>query len=372
MVGRDRVRRHAAAVGAHGDPHAGDRRGRNVRGDRGDHRVRPLPGDQPARDVAGRNVRDDGVLAAGGDAVDLKRRALPEPLERGEAGLADHLVETKTGAVGLLVEGDPADLRASRLRQFGDPVVEAIDGDPAVGAVQAREDVDERVQRVGDGAAEAAGVQVFIGTLDDDVEGGQPLGGDRQRRLARTPHRTVGRDDQVGGELLGVRAEVGRQVRAPDLLLALEEELHVQRQSALLLEEGLRDLEHEVDGPLVVAAAAAAHDVAVDGELERWGRPLGEVSGGLHVVVAIDQDRRGLGPTEPVGAHHGVALGGHHVPVGERQLRGEPLRRSLHGRGARVTADARDGDVRRELGQVVGVVRVKGEHGRRRSRGSGR
>ena len=132
--------------------------------------------------------------------------------------------------------------RSRRRRSLGPPlardssahaVVEAGHRDRAVRAVQAGQDRGQRVHRVGDGAAVAARVQVLGGAGDDDVQADQALGGDRQRRLGRPPHRAVGGDDQVGGELVGVRAHVGRQVRAADLLLALEQELDVQRQRAV-------------------------------------------------------------------------------------------------------------------------------------------
>ena len=52
-----------------------------------------------------------------------------------------------------------------------------------------------------------------------------------------------------------------------------------------------RDQEHE-QIPLVVARAAGINMIAADGRLEGRRDPLGEVTGGLNVVVPVDQDRR--------------------------------------------------------------------------------
>ena len=57
----------------------------------------------------------------------------------------------------------------------------------------------------------------------------QALGRDRHRRLARPPHRAVGRHDEVGAQLVRVRAQERRQRRAADLLLALDQELDGER-----------------------------------------------------------------------------------------------------------------------------------------------
>src|SRR5690242_11201842 len=93
--------------------------------------------------------------------------------------------------------------------------------------------------------------------------------------------------------------EEGGQVRAADLLLALEKELHVERQAALLGEERLHGLEHDVDRALVVRDAPATGGAAVHGQLERRGVPLGLIAGRLHVVVPVDEDGRRAGSAEP-------------------------------------------------------------------------
>ena len=53
------------------------------------------------------------------------------------------------------------------------------------------------------------------------------------------PHRAVGRDHEVGRELVAMLAQDAGEARAADLLLALEQEADVQRQRAVLVEERL-------------------------------------------------------------------------------------------------------------------------------------
>ena len=118
----------------------------------------------------------------------------------------------------------------------------------------------------------------------------------------------------------------------------------------------LGGLEHHVDRALVVGDAAAARHVAVDVQLERGSEPLGLVPGGLHVVVAVDQDGRRPGRAQPLSQHHRMAVGLHDPAAGEVQLRGEPLRGGAHRGGVGVPADAGHGDVLGQLAQVAGVA----------------
>jgi hypothetical protein len=368
MARRDSVGGHPRLVGAHRDAHA--RRGLrgDVRDDGLDHPAGILAGDQAAGHVSHAEVRDHRVLPTARHAVDLERRPFPQSLERAEPGLPVRLGQPERAEVLRLVEGDGGDLAAALGGQFGNAVVEAADRDRAVRAVQAGHDRAERVQRVGHRPAVPPGVQVGVGALDHDVHRDQALGRHRHRRLGRPPHGPVRGDDQVGRQLRGVGAHERRQVRAADLLLALEQELHVEREAALLGQEGLGDLENDVDRTLVVGRAPAAHHVAVCGQLERRTHPLGQVAGGLHVVVPVDQDGRRTVGAEPVAPDHRMAVGLLQAAAGEGQLPGQPSGGGAHGLVGGVPADARHRHVLAELAQVAGVAGVKGKHCRRQSR----
>ena len=274
-----------------------------------------------------RDVRDHGVGATAGDAVDLQRGLGPEPGQGREAGLADQLRHAQVGPVGVLVEGDRRDLgelasaerRGCRRRSRRPRSGSSGSWNEARSSTSAWTGLATVPPYRPECRSRSAPV-----TSMSSAE--QALGGDRERRLVGPPHRAVGRDHQVGGERLRVGPDVRRQVRAADLLLTLEEEPHVERQRALLGQELPAGLDREVRRPLVVGGTAAAHPVlagrrvGVAGQLERRGHPLRQVAGGLHVVVAVDQDGRRPGPVEP-GADHGrVAAGLDDLGVGEVDL----------------------------------------------------
>ena len=264
------------------------------------------------------------------------------------------------------------------------PLVEPRDGDPAVGGMQGREQARQGVHRVRHGAAVPPGVQVAVGADDLDVQSQQPLRGHRERRFRRTPHPAVRGDHQIGREFVGVPGHVRSQMRATDLLLALEQERDVQRQRAVLGDELPHDLGGDVDRALVVGGAAAANPilavVGVPCQLERRALPFVEAAGGLHVVMAVHQHRRPAWRALPVGHHRGVAAGLHDRRIGEVQPGHQPLGSGLHRLAVGVTADARDRHIPGELGDVPIVVGLEPQgregvsrsHGRRRWRSSAR
>ncbi len=167
-------------------------------------------------------------------------------------------------------------------------------------------------------------------------------------------------------------AHESREVRAADFLLALEEELHVERKTALLGQESLSGFENDVDRPFVICRPAPAHDVTVHGQLERGRDPLGQVTRGLHVVVPVDENGRRPGGAEPLALDDGMAIGLHHAAVCEPQLLSQPLRRGMHRGGCRVPAHARHRDELGEFPQVADIIGIKGKHCHRQSRSSAR
>ncbi len=97
------------------------------------------------------------------------------------------------------------------------------------------------------------------------------------------------------------------EVRGSDFLFALEDDLHVDRQLAGLLQVRLDGLEVHEDLALVIGRAACVDLSVADSRLE-WRRfPELERIDGLHVVVAVEEDgRRTLG-AEPVAIDDRVA-----------------------------------------------------------------
>ncbi len=187
-----------------------------------------------------------------------------------------------------------------------------------------------------------------------DLAGGDPLAGDGQRWILRTVHAAIGRDHEVAGEPLPLLLQEGGHAGAADLLLALHEELKVDRRRAAGADQRLQRSQRREDVPLVVGGAAGI-DAAVP-DLRREGGRLPEIEGigRLDIVVPVDQ-RRGLVVRDvPVTVDDRVAPGRQ-----ERHLRhprlaqplGDPVRRPRHVCIVRRQgADARDAQ---ELAEIV-------------------
>ena len=72
-------------------------------------------------------------------------------------------------------------------------------------------------------AAERARVQVERGPVDDDLDVREAAQADAQRRDAAPEHGRVAHAHEVGREVRGVLAHEDVEVRAADLLLALDD-----------------------------------------------------------------------------------------------------------------------------------------------------
>ena len=250
-----------------------------------------------ARAVRGMTVK----RAAAGDGVHVERRPRPQALERRVAGLAVKRGHTDFRAVGVLVERDARDRLAVGCGERPHAVVEAGHGDGSVRVVQAGEDPRERVVRVLHRATVAAGVQVGGRSVDDDVDREHSFRRDRDRRLRRAA--TSRRRPRRRGrriKLVAMLAQERREARAADLLLALDQEADVQWQRAGRRDERFRDLQGHEHRALVVGRAARVDSPVTDARLEWRRRPLALVAGRLHVVVAVDEDRRCAGRAEPL------------------------------------------------------------------------
>ena len=93
------------------------------------------------------------------------------------------------------------------------------------------------------------------------------------------------------------------EIRGADFLLAFEDDLDVHRQAAVLLQVRLDRLEVHEDLPLVVGRAARVNLAVADGRLERRRLPEVERIDRLHVVVAVEEDRRRARRAKPVAVH---------------------------------------------------------------------
>jgi hypothetical protein len=219
------------------------------------------------------------------------------------------------------------------------------------------QDLGQRKRGVGDRAAERPRVEVGPGSLDVDLhvaETAQPIA---ERRNAGGEHRAVGDHDDVAREALPVFFDERLEVLGADLLLALQEHLHVARKPAADREMRLPGLPVREHLSLVVGGSAGEDAPVTDRRFKGGSRPQLDRVHGLHVVMPIEEHRRRLRRVEPLGVDD-------RVPIGVDQLRaheadpGELLAAVLGTApnipGARrVGGDAGNGEERPELLEVA-------------------
>src|SRR5947209_9790950 len=119
------------------------------------------------------------------------------------------------------------------------------------------------MRRVRHGAAEGTGVQVDTSGSYVHIESDQAAHADAHRRDVGRPHTRVRYHDDVAVEEVAVALEKILEVRAADLLLALDEELQVDRQGPILGQKAAGRFQLIERLALVVDGAAGAA-LAVD------------------------------------------------------------------------------------------------------------
>ena len=142
----------------------------------------------------------------------------------------------------------------------------------------------------------------------------------------------------------GRTGAAGREGRGGDLLLALDEEPHGDRQ---VIAQGAERAHVHRDPRLVVGRAPAEEALAADGGLERRANPVGRVVLRLDIVVRVKQDDRSARGSLPLADHgrRGAVSGPDDLGPDalSRQELGR-LPRGLSPPGARVGADRLDPD----------------------------
>ena len=205
-------------------------------------------------------------------------------------------------------------------------------------------------------------MQVALRAAHVDLEVDEAAEAVADRRDAAVEHRRVGDDDDVGGEVVLVRLDEVVEVGRADLFFPLEDDLHVDRQPAVLLQVRFNRLEVHEDLPLVVGRAARVDFAVADGRLEGRGFPQLDRVDRLHVVVAVEEDGRRARRAQPVAVDDREAGRVDQLDVLQpdaAHLLRRPVRAALHvGRVLRQRADAGDGEVLLELVDVVVAVRI--------------
>ena len=165
-----------------------------------------------------------------------------------------------------------------------------------------------------------------------------------------------------------MRRDERLEMAAADFFLALDQELHVERQAPPFREERLGDFDGDEQRPFVVGRAARVQPALAQRGTKRRTVPLVDRVFWLDVVMSVDQRGRRAGGGQPLGVHDARAGRGHD-PDGERsrrrEPRGDPRRRGVqvggvHGLGA----DAGDRGELDQLGEdsVVRALEAR-KHG---------
>ena len=222
---------------------------------------------------------------------------MPEPLV--DAALGFHqrhpIEQARVGAKAGLVEGqrrDPLALRCLELRDIGFELrhrrAARIVYETPEQTRECRGGVDDRStpHAAVDRVIEGPNTHVYL--HDAPQAGGQA-------RQARCQVLGVGEHQHVAVQTIAVKLQELGQVPGADLLLALDDDLHVNGQGSLGFEPGAQRGDVQQDAGLVVHHAATVQaPVLAQGRLEGRGLPSLETTGGLHIMVRGDQYRGGV------------------------------------------------------------------------------
>ena len=215
-------------------------------------------------------------------------------------------------------------------------------------------------QRIGNGAAEDARVQILRRTGDFDLVVVQPAQAVGDRGHAARQHGGVRDDQRVGLELGLVVVHIIPEVFAADLLFAFDDHLEVDRQLPGRLPQGIERANVNVHLAFVVGGAAAIEIAVANGRLEGRRGPQFERLGRLHVVVPVKKNRGLPGSLQRFAINQRMHFRRNDFDAVEAhaaQPVGHPLRGALDVRFAlRLRADAGNAQKFVEIGQMLVVL----------------
>ena len=229
-------------------------------------------------------------------------------------------------------------------------------------------------ERIGRRAAVHAGVQIGLGAHRFDFGIDQAAQSDAQSGEIGRKQFGVADQREIGLQLCLFLAHIGRDRFAANFFFAFDDELHIQRQLAVVaLHQGFDGFDFHPELAFVVDCAASVNVVVALGGLERRRDPLVERVGRLHVVMRVAQHGRLAGSVQPVGIDQRMALGRNGFDVLQPdapKFGGHELGRLLHvGLVLLQRADAGDAEqvfqfVEETLLIAAGIIDCGRGHGR--------
>ena len=230
-------------------------------------------------------------LITAADAIDLRGRPSPDSFER-----AVTLFAKKGGRAGFL-----QDFLVAIDRQFapGFPlpifqrlhlVVESLDRDVPFVVVQSREQARQRRDWIRHRAAEHPRVQIHLRAGHFDLQRSHAAQTVTQRRHSLCHHSGIGNDRDIAPQRFLIFREKISQIAAADFFFALDHEMQVDRQIAVLLERFLDPENVRENLPFVVGRAARKNVAVFQHRIERRRIPQIERIGRLHIVMSVNHD----------------------------------------------------------------------------------
>ena len=197
-------------------PHAFRAPGVQVRFDKAKDILGPLIGNEPESELGkgfpGEHRLCAFTLISAAHAIDLCGGPRADPLNSCEAWFTRKFRHACEGAnVGI---GDwQRDRRLTLPIEHGTHVgVEALNGDPAIFVVQARNKPRSCSRRIHDSSAKNPGMQVLCGTVHVEFQGSNAAQGKGEGGVPMRRHARVGNHDHIAVKVCPVFLKKGRQV----------------------------------------------------------------------------------------------------------------------------------------------------------------
>ena len=272
------------------------------------------------------------ALITAADAVHFDRGTCPHALACGVAGLAKEgrgAGEREHFRIGITQRGPGF---AFPRFEWQHVVVKALHGHFAIRMMQRGGETGSGGDGIHDRAAEEAAVQIDRRSMHDKLQARDAAQAVGEGAGARRDHASVGNGHDIAFQLVRVLLEEGFQIRAADLFFTFDEKDDVHRQIGVRGDGFAQTLQMSHELAFVVRRAAAVNAAIADRGIESGRFPLVERLGGLHVVVAVNQNGAATGLMLVFGQHDRMArrfaqLGGESDAA---ELADEPFRAGAH------------------------------------------
>ena len=242
--------------------------------------------------LIGQHRLDTLALETTPDAVHLQGRPSREMLLRRVTRLGNEGIDADCLFIRLLIERHSSDVGAVFCGKRHNRIVEALDQNLALGTVHRVKEMHHGMDGIGNGPAIDTGMQIGPGSSHVNLHTGEALEGNQQPGLILAVLAPVGAEHEVAGQQIPLVRDQGRQLGAPDFLLPLQKELHVDGQGSLCLEQGFDGQDRSEHVALIVRCTTSVYPAIAHLWLKGWARPLVQWVSRLGIKMTINHHRR--------------------------------------------------------------------------------